>query len=158
MHHHRLVRAALADHGGVEFSEGGDSLLAWFPDQAEAVACAADIQVRMADAWRRGTGCDLRIGLADGVPFVDNGRPYGAVISLAARICSVAGADQVLATQPLAAAAPEGLVTRAVGAVRLRGFPGSRPLFAVWSGGRRSSEPIRAGRGLAAAEAIDEHQ
>lgn len=131
MHHHRLVRAALADHGGVEFSEGGDSLFAWFVDQARAVACAADVQARMAAARLAGTGCHVKIGLAGGVPFVDGGRPYGAVVNLAARICSVAAAGQVLVSEPLAAAAPGGLVARSIGPVELKGFPGQRPLFAV---------------------------
>ncbi len=131
MHHHRLVRAALADHEGVEFSEGGDSLFAWFADPARAVACAADVQARMAAARLAGAGCHVRIGLAGGVPFVDNGRPYGAVVNLAARICSAAGADQVLVSEPLAAAAPGGLVARSIGPVELKGFPGRRPLFAV---------------------------
>ncbi|MEZ5412337.1 MAG: AAA family ATPase [Acidimicrobiales bacterium] len=131
MHHHRLVRAALAEHGGVEFSEGGDSLFAWFVDRARAVACASDVQARMAAARLAGTGCHVRIGLAGGVPFVDDGRPYGAVVNLAARICSAAGSDQVLVSEPLAAAAPGGLVTRSIGPVELKGFPGQRPLFAV---------------------------
>lgn len=131
MHHHRLVRAALAEHGGVEFSEGGDSLFAWFGDRGRAVACAVEIQSRMATARLTGTGCHLKIGLAGGVPFVAEGRPYGAVVNLAARICAAAEADQVLASESVVAGADHGRSTRSIGPVSLKGFPGPRHLLVV---------------------------
>jgi class 3 adenylate cyclase len=123
--HHELVREALRVHAGTEFSEGGDSLLAWFADPSGALACAVDIQARLAAARRRGARCHVRIGLAAGAPLVHDGRPYGAVVNLAARIVATAAPDEVVVTEPIAASDRSGTHFRPLPSVTLRGFPGT---------------------------------
>jgi len=84
--HHDVVRRCLQRYGGTEFSEGGDSLLAWFPSAQAAVSCAMAIQDDVQFGAARDTGLSLRIGIAGGYPLVLDGRPWGAVVTLASRI------------------------------------------------------------------------
>jgi class 3 adenylate cyclase len=40
LRHHTIVRRSLEQHGGHEFSEAGDGLLAWFATTTKALAAA----------------------------------------------------------------------------------------------------------------------
>jgi class 3 adenylate cyclase len=96
MTHHNIVRRALADHGGVEFSEGGDSLLAWFEASEDALDCALEVLRKVTAEARSGGGLRVRLSLAGGEPFFRDGRPYGTVVNLAARLIVEAEPGQVV--------------------------------------------------------------
>jgi class 3 adenylate cyclase len=95
MEHHALVRQLLGVHRGTEFSEGGDSLLAWFEHPSEAFACAAAIQSGAARRRRSGSLLEAKIGVAQGHPFFSHGRPYGSVVNRAARLAAYAPANTI---------------------------------------------------------------
>jgi class 3 adenylate cyclase len=127
MSHHDVVRHALTNHGGHEFSEGGDSLLAWFGDCASAVACAVAVQSELAALRAGRAGFRVRIGIAAGVPLIAAGRPYGGLVNLAARIVSEAAPDEVVATDAVRRAVPEAFALK--GPATLRGFPGEVDIY-----------------------------
>lgn len=95
MSHHRLVRGRLRELGGVEFSEGGDSLLAWFATSTLALECAVGLQLdTIADDAVPGLA--IKVGVAGGSSLMSAGRPYGSVVSRAVRLSAVAGPGQVI--------------------------------------------------------------
>jgi class 3 adenylate cyclase len=96
MEHHGIVRQLLATYSGVEFSEGGDSLLAWFDLATEAIDCAQAIQAQAAHRRRAGSKLAVKIGIAGGDPFFSHGRPYGTVVNRAARLAATAEASQII--------------------------------------------------------------
>ncbi len=96
MKHHDLVRGEALPRGGIEFSEGGDSLFLWFPTPVDAVRCARSIQALVGAMPTMGAELRVKIGIAGGDPFFAQGRPYGSVVNRAARLADVAVADQIV--------------------------------------------------------------
>ncbi len=96
MTHHDTVRPLLERHGGVEFSEGGDSLLAWFESPEDTLDCA--LAILDAVAVHRRAGCDLhvRLAIAGGRPYFRNGRPYGRAVNLANRLLPTCARGQIV--------------------------------------------------------------
>ena len=65
--HRRLVRAALAAHGGHEVDSQGDAFFAAFADAKQAVRCALEIQRALAaHRWTGGAQVRVRIGIHTG--------------------------------------------------------------------------------------------
>ncbi len=122
MEHHGLVRAQLARHGGVEFSEGGDSLLAWFRSGLDAVECAHAIQLGAGRARSRGGGLTIKIGVAGGEPFFAAGRPYGSVVNRAARQASMADADEIVVDELVLRRTASFVTSYEIGEAELKGL------------------------------------
>jgi class 3 adenylate cyclase len=79
--HRRLVRAAIAAHGGREVDTQGDGFFAAFGGATQAVLCAPDIQRALAaHRWPGGAQVRVRIGIHTGQAVPDGGlhRPGGA--------------------------------------------------------------------------------
>jgi len=65
----------------------------------------------------------LRSGLASGPVIILEGDDYvGSAVNLAARLCDRAKAHQVLASAELAAVLPEGVLSKPMAGMRVRGF------------------------------------
>jgi predicted ATPase/class 3 adenylate cyclase/DNA-binding CsgD family transcriptional regulator len=98
--HQRLVRAAVAAHGGREVDTQGDAFFAVFGGAGQAVLCALDIQRALArHGWPAGAPVRVRIGVHTG-PAVRAGDGYtGLAVHRAARICGAARGGQVLVSQ-----------------------------------------------------------
>jgi class 3 adenylate cyclase len=65
--HRRLIRAALAAHGGREVDTQGDAFFAAFGGATQAVLCALDIQRALAaHRWPGGARVRVRIGIHTG--------------------------------------------------------------------------------------------
>ena len=98
--HRRLVRAAIAAHGGREVDTQGDAFFAAFGGATQAVLCALDIQRALADhGWPGGAQVRVRIGIHTG-QAVPAGEAYtGLAVHRAARICAAASGGQVLISQ-----------------------------------------------------------
>jgi class 3 adenylate cyclase len=98
--HNRIVRTALADHGGREIKQTGDGIMAWFLSARRGVEAATAIQ-RAIDAHnrrRRGVALKVRIGLNAGEPILDEGDLYGTPVIVAARVADLAAGGQIFVT------------------------------------------------------------
>lgn len=94
-HHFSLLEQALQAHRGREIKRLGDGLLAVFSEPAAALACAADMQCRVAaDPDRLG----LRVGVHAGELLWDGDDVFGTTVVVASRLCDRAGAGEIVAS------------------------------------------------------------
>jgi predicted ATPase/class 3 adenylate cyclase/DNA-binding CsgD family transcriptional regulator len=99
--HRRLVRAAIAAHGGHEVDTQGDAFFAAFGSARQAVLCALEIQRALAGQdWPGGARVRVRIGVHTGQAVPAGGGYTGLAVHRAARICAAAAGGQVLVSQP----------------------------------------------------------
>jgi YVTN family beta-propeller protein len=94
---HAVFRSALARHGGREHDEAGDGLMVTFESARGAATCALDIQGELVGERE----ARVRIGLHAGDVLERNGRPHGATVAGAARVCARASGGQILASEPV---------------------------------------------------------
>lgn len=96
--HNAIVRAALAEHQGVEVKHTGDGIMASFAAPTQAIEAAAAIQraVRDHNLSRPDQAFHLRIGINAGEPIVEDDDLFGTAVQLAARVCAEAETDGVL--------------------------------------------------------------
>jgi class 3 adenylate cyclase len=96
--HHRIVRDAIARHGGREISVQGDGFMVAFGGVARALRCAVDIQ-RAVLAYvpdDEGETIAVHIGVHTG-DAVDEGDDYlGHTVIVASRLADTAGAGEIL--------------------------------------------------------------
>jgi len=126
-HHDAMVRALLARHRGHEVKTTGDGFLATFDATGRALRCAADIV-----AGAKDLGLDLRAGVHTGEIEVRGDDIAGLAVTIAKRVCDLAGPGEVLATRTVA----DHVVGSAIefedrGERRLKGVPGTWRLFRV---------------------------
>jgi class 3 adenylate cyclase/pimeloyl-ACP methyl ester carboxylesterase len=140
--HERIVRGALAAHGGSEVKATGDGFMASFGSARKALECAIAVQKAFAqeeapDGSRNGTPLRVRIGLNAGEPVAEDGDLFGTAVNMAARIADQAQGGEILASnvvRELTAGKGFGFTDR--GEQVLRGFEDSVHLYAVnWRGG-----------------------
>jgi class 3 adenylate cyclase len=106
--HNEALRSAFADHGGEEIDHAGDGFFVAFPDAAPAVACAVQIQRRLAEQRRtHGFAPQVRIGLHATSATRDESGYSGLGVHTASRIGSLAGAGEILASAETLAAVPD---------------------------------------------------
>jgi class 3 adenylate cyclase len=129
--HDRIVRDALRRHGGSEVKHTGDGLMAAFPSVVGAVACAVEIQHRLAEGDDR-SELHVRIGMSAGEPVTERNDLFGAVVQLAARLCSRAEPGSVLVSSAVRdLALGKGFEFRKRGRVSLKGFDEPVTVFEV---------------------------
>src|SRR5438093_3694467 len=92
--HRRRLRAAFADHEGIEVDTQGDAFFVAFARASSAVAAAADAQRALADGPIR-----VRMGLHTGEPRLTEEGYVGIDVHKAARIAAVGHGGQVLLSQ-----------------------------------------------------------
>jgi class 3 adenylate cyclase len=110
-------------------------LNAVFDDRADAMRCALAV---MADfrAWNADEpelALEIRCGLAHGSLVPSGGDFFGLVQSEAARVCSLAGAGEVLATARVVEDCPPGVTITSLGRHALRGLPSEIEVFMLRS-------------------------
>jgi class 3 adenylate cyclase len=93
-HHDAMVRAALSRHRGREVKTTGDGFLATFEATGRALRCAGDIL-----AGARDIGLELRAGVHTGEVEVRGDDIAGLAVTIAKRVCDLAGPGQVLVTR-----------------------------------------------------------
>jgi len=91
--HHQVTRSQLDRHRGTEIDTTGDGFLATFSSAANAFRCAIGIR----DALR-GLGLEVRIGVHAGEVEQVGRQIAGVNVHAAARIMSLAGPSQILAS------------------------------------------------------------
>ena len=97
--HHRLIREAIADNGGVEISTEGDSFFAAFPTAPEAVSAAAAAQRALAEHEWPGQEVRVRMGLHTGEGALSGDDYVGLDVHRAARVAAAAHGGQVLLSE-----------------------------------------------------------
>ncbi len=129
--HRKLVRSAAGARNGAEVSTQGDGFFLRFDDPAEAVACAVDIQRRLARQRISDHGVpEIRIGIHVGNALHDDNDVLGSVVNIAARLMSVAGPSEILITEPVADSANDARLEER-GLVELKGIRQPRHVVAV---------------------------
>jgi class 3 adenylate cyclase len=93
--HDRIVREAIRRNGGSEVKHTGDGLMASFASVVGAIESGVEIQRLLLAAEDTG-GIRVRIGMSAGEPVTEHDDLFGAVVQLAARICSRAAPGTVL--------------------------------------------------------------
>lgn len=94
-----LVRATVAEFGGAEVKTEGDSFYVVFPSASSAVRCGLAI-LRAAAASDAQGGGPIRVGIGvHAGETVETSEGYvGSAVNIAARVCSQAGAGELLVT------------------------------------------------------------
>jgi predicted ATPase/class 3 adenylate cyclase len=96
-HHHRLMRAVVAEHAGTEVGTEGDSFFVAFLTAPAAVAGAVAAQRALAThRWPSGVQLRVRMGLHTGTASVAGGSYTGLDVHRAARITAAGHGGQVL--------------------------------------------------------------
>jgi class 3 adenylate cyclase len=127
--HEALVRAALSRHRGHEVKTMGDGFLATFDATGRALRCAADILGGAKDM-----GLELRAGVHTGEVEVRGDDIGGMAVTIAKRVCDLAGAGEVLvsgAIPPLVVGS--GFEFEDSGEHELKGVPGTWRLYRALS-------------------------
>lgn len=97
--HHRIIREALAHHGGVEVRVQGDSFFVVFRKAMDAVETALDIQLALGrHDWGVPGGLRVRMGIHVGLVKVFRDDYIGMAVHEAARVGNAAHGGQVVVT------------------------------------------------------------
>ncbi|HLJ69634.1 MAG TPA: tetratricopeptide repeat protein [Chloroflexota bacterium] len=130
-----LVEETAARHGGDLIELRGDEALVAFASARSALQAGVDLQDRLAEARARDASLPLLAGVGidtgEAVPVRDGFR--GSALNMAARLCGIASAGDVLVTDTVMAVARqvEGLVQIDRGTVELKGAPARVHVYQV---------------------------
>jgi class 3 adenylate cyclase len=123
--HFRLLREAVAAHGGEEVKSLGDGLMVAFGSALAATRCAIAMQQAVELHNRRGgEPLNVRAGLHVGEPIRDEEDYFGTPVVIAKRLCDRAEGRQVLASDLVRTliGARSGLSFRDLGLLALKGL------------------------------------
>jgi class 3 adenylate cyclase len=125
--HDAMVRAALSRHRGHEVKTTGDGFLVTFDATGRALRCAADIL-----AGAKDLGLELRAGVHTGEVEVRGDDIARLAVTIAKRVCDLAGPGQVLVSVPVRGhMVGSGITFNDRGEHQLKGVPGTWRLFSV---------------------------
>jgi class 3 adenylate cyclase len=93
-----IVREVVAQHGGAEIKTEGDSFYVVLPSASAALRCGLDIRTACNEPADGGEAIQLGIGIHAGESVAHEGGFVGSAINIAARICALATAGEVLVT------------------------------------------------------------
>jgi class 3 adenylate cyclase len=133
--HDRMLRDSFRAAGGEEVDHAGDGFFVAFPDARSAVACALEIQRRLASHRREhGFAPEVKIGLhaADARSRADGYRGRG--VHVAARIADLAGPGEIVASRATLESSGHEASPEAIWQARLKGV--REPLDVVRLGWR----------------------
>jgi len=116
----RATVRAVASRCGIRIDKWlGDGVMLGGVETQPLIEAVMAIEARTAGHSR----LPLRSGLASGPVIILEGDDYvGSAVNLAARLCDRAKAHQVLASAELAADLPEGVLSKPMAGMRVRGF------------------------------------
>ena len=125
--HNTILRAAIAQGGGVEIRTEGDSFFAAFASPSGAVLAAVEAQRGLASHdWPYGSAIRVRIGMHTGEGSLGGDDYLGIDVNRAARISAVGNGGQVVVSSATVGlvrhALPDGVALRDLGAHRLKDF------------------------------------
>lgn len=122
--HNEIIRDCLSTQRGREVKHTGDGVMASFDSVSRGLRCAEEIQRGFEENNREAEHpMRIRVGMSAGEPVAENDDLFGAVVQLAARICSVCDPGSILASTAVKELAlGKGFSWRERGEVSLRGF------------------------------------
>ena len=129
-----VVRAAVAKFSGAEIRTEGDGFYVVFPSPSSAINCALAILDQAAQS-NAAAGRPLQVGIGiHAGETADTGEGFvGSAVNIAARVCALAGAGELLVTETV-----RGLVRTSMrlsveprGRRHLKGIKEPIPLFAI---------------------------
>ena len=146
--HRQIVRAAVADHGGIERCTEGDSFFVVFDDPIEALGAAVAVQRALAaEPWAKGAGIHVRMGIHRGEVFASDSDYVGIDINRTARIEAAAHGGQIVLSDAMRAAVeaslPDDLRLVDLGTHRLKDFEPMRLHQLVATGLQTEFPPLR---------------
>jgi class 3 adenylate cyclase len=125
--HHRIVRAALGEHRGLEMDTAGDGFFAVFDGAARAISCAVDV-IRSV----RGLGIEIRAGIHAGECELIDGKYGGIAVATGARVSALASPSEILVSSTVKdLAAGSGISFEDAGEHELKGVPDRWRLYRV---------------------------
>jgi class 3 adenylate cyclase len=115
--HDRLVRSMLEGHRGREVKSTGDGFMLAFTSAVDALGFSSSLQAQLTD-WV----VAVRIGVNTGVPVAEGRDFFGMAVTVAARLCALAGGGEILASEDVVNEAGESSFTFSrVGPVPIKG-------------------------------------
>ena len=122
-----LLEEQVKRTGGRVINRIGDAVLAVFETSVAAVGAAADMQwaLESPDSGLQGEDLHVRVGIASGPAVQEGGDIFGDVVNVAARLVSLAGADEIFLSGEAYEALPVEMreSVRAIDQLALRGRP-----------------------------------
>lgn len=121
--HDQMLRSLIAEHGGEEVKRTGDGFFLAFESPAAAIDAAIAIQRRLAEHSRsEGFSPAVRIGIHRGRATRSGSDYIGLGVNAAARIGSLAGSGEILASVPTLDAARRPVADASRRTVALKGI------------------------------------
>ncbi|HEC90514.1 MAG TPA: hypothetical protein ENI55_02485 [Alphaproteobacteria bacterium] len=146
--HNRVVREALAQHGGKEVKHTGDGIMASFSTTSNGVEAAIDIQRGTENHNRNNPDLPLKIkiGLNAGEPIAEDNDLFGTTVQLSARIVDKAQADQIFVSDIVRGiCAGKNIEFKSLGPFDLKGFKGGIAIYEViWQPAGEEQAPQKA--------------
>ncbi|MGH9264406.1 MAG: adenylate/guanylate cyclase domain-containing protein [Acidimicrobiales bacterium] len=142
--HDQVVEAVVRTWGGhvVRPRGEGDSRFAAFARPAPALAAAADLVRQLTgEEWPTPRPIAVGVALHQGHAELRAGDYYGPAVNRAARLRAVAHANQILVSEMVARALPEGLVLQSLGVHRLKDLSAPEEVFQLEVAGLPSEFP-----------------
>ena len=153
--HDRVLRGAVARHGGQEVKGTGDGLMVVFDSAVEAVAAAEAMQRGVDRLNRRAPApVAIRVGLSAGDVLWEGDDCFGMPVVEACRLCDRAGAAQILVGDVVRVLAGSrgAHEFRPIGALELKGLAHALPAAeVVW---QTAEEPVPLPAPLAGTAAV----
>jgi class 3 adenylate cyclase len=144
--HDSVTRRMIERHGGTEIKSTGDGFFASFTDPGSATRYGLELVAAV-----RALGIEVRVGIHAGEVQHNVGDDVsGMTVHAAARICSIATANDVLVSDPVRGLAVDsGFTFTDWGLHELRGAPGSWRLYSVTLAPRHAvNETVRLATGM----------
>lgn len=113
--HRRALRAAVAEHGGVEVDTQGDAFFIAFANAADAAAASHAAQLAMA-----GSPVRVRMGIHTGTPTLTPEGYVGVDVHRGARICAAGHGGQILISKTTRDKLAESIELKDLGEHRLK--------------------------------------
>ena len=144
--HHRLLRAAVQERGGVELETQGDGLFFAFPSAKAALAASIAAQrAVLAHSWPGGTSVRVRMGLDTGEAIGAETGLVGIAIHRAARISAAGHGGQILLSHTtgdlIQDDLPDGINFRDLGEHRFKDLSRPERVFQVVASGLPADFP-----------------
>jgi len=133
----RVLREAVASHGGQEVKTLGDGMMVVFETTEDAFDCAASIQRTLELLNRAGSShLGVRIGINTGDVIREEGDYFGMAVVLAKRLCDRALGGQILVSERARSAGRRSThEARDLGVLSLKGVADPVRIFElVWGG------------------------